>query len=267
MNTGQAIGGLLRRWRERRGLSQLALATRAEVSSKHISFVETGRTQPSRDMVLHLAELLDVPLRERNALLIAAGFAPAYEARGFEDPAMSAAREAVALVLRGHEPYPALAVDRHWTLLQMNRCVAPLLAGIAQALLTPPINVLRLSLHPEGLAPRILNLTAWRTHLLARLRQQIEVSADPALEALHAELTGYAAPSELPRAGRSSAPLIVVPMQLQSPRGTLSLMSTTTVFGTPVDVTLAELAIESFFPADAATGAILRALAEAGGVR
>src|SRR5687768_12776775 len=188
MNTPQLIGHLLREWRQRRRLSQLDFATEAEISSKHLSFLETGRSQPSRDMLLKLAELLDVPLRERNTLLIAAGFAPMFTERSLDDPALRAAREAVDLVLKGHEPYPALAIDRHWTMLAANRAVAPMLIGIPNALLQPPVNVLRLSLHPEGLAPRIVNLAQWRTHLLARLRRQIDVSADPALVALHDEL-------------------------------------------------------------------------------
>ena len=251
-----SIGSLVRKWRERRGLSQLALATRAEVSSKHVSFVETGRAQPSREMVLHLAELLDVPLRERNALLIAAGFAPVYEARALDDPALAPAREAVAAVLRGHEPYPALAVDRHWNLLSMNRSVAPFLEGIAPALLAPPLNVLRLSLHPDGLAPRVVNHTEWRAHLLARLRQQIDASGDAQLSALYDELTSYGTGDEKRPLSREAS--IVVPLRLRSARGVLSFLSTTTVFGTPIDITLAELAIESFFPADAATAALLR---------
>lgn len=252
-----SVGSLVRKWRARRGLSQLALATRAEVSSKHVSFVETGRAQPSREMVLRLAELLDVPLRERNALLIAAGFAPVYQARSLDDPALAPAREAVAAVLRGHEPFPALAVDRHWHLLSMNRSVAPLLEGTSPALLTPPINVLRLSLHPEGLAPRVVNLTEWRAHLLARLRQQIDASGDVQLSALQDELLSYGASTEKRHASREAS--IVVPLRLRTARGTLSFLSTTTVFGTPVDITLSELAIESFFPADAATAELLRA--------
>ena len=267
MSEVQPIGAMIRKWRERRGLSQLALAVRAEVSSKHVSFVETGRAQPSREMVLHLAELLDVPLRERNVLLVAAGFAPVYQARALDDPALAAARAAVAVVLRGHEPYPALAVDRYWNLLSQNRGVAPLLVGVTPALLKAPVNVLRLSLHPDGLAPRIANLAEWRTHLLLRLRQQIEASADARLSALHDELLGYASVEACGRttdAGKRGStraePGILVPLRLRSEHGLLSFMSTTTVFGTPVDITLAELAIESFFPADEHTSGILRTL-------
>ena len=172
------IGNHLREWRQRRRLSQLDLALEAEISTKHLSFLETGRAQPSRDMVLKLAEQLDVPLRERNVLLVSAGYAPVFPQRSLQDPALQAARKAVDLVLKGHEPYPALAVDRHWTLVAHNAAVPALLAGAAARLLQPPVNVLRLSLHPQGLAPRIENLAEWRAHLLARLRQQIDVTAD-----------------------------------------------------------------------------------------
>src|SRR5512134_3657524 len=188
----QPFGAHLRHWRQHRRLSQLDLAQEAEISTRHLSFVETGRSVPSREMVLRLAERLDVPLRERNAMLTAAGYAPMYRERPLDDPALSAARRAVDLVLKGHEPYPALAVDRHWNLLAHNRAVAPFLAGASPVLLAPPVNVLRLSLHPEGLAPRIANLAQWRAHLLARLHQQVAASADRTLAALLEELAGYA---------------------------------------------------------------------------
>ena len=180
MNTATAlpVGTLLRDWRLRRRLSQLDLAGEADISTRHLSFVETGRAAPSREMVLRLANRLDVPLRERNRLLVAAGFAPMYGERRLDEPAMAAARQAIDLVLKGHEPYPALAVDRHWTLVSYNRAVPLLMAGAAPALLQPPVNVLRLSLHPDGLAPRIVNLAAWRAHVLERLRQQIVASGD-----------------------------------------------------------------------------------------
>lgn len=252
-----SIGDHLRTWRQRRRLSQLDLALEAEISTRHLSFVETGRAQPSRDMVLHLAERLEVPLRERNRLLVAAGYAPVYPERSLDDPAMEAARRAVDLVLKGHEPYPALAVDRHWTLLSANGAVPPLLAGIGASLLEPPVNVLRLSLHPAGLSPRIANLAEWRTHLLARLRHQVEVTADPVLEELMNELRAYPAPSA-PKGAEADHAGVVVPLQLVTPSGILSFVSTTTVFGTPVDITLSELAVEAFFPADAATAEALR---------
>ena len=251
------IGSLLREWRQRRRLSQLELALDAEVSTRHLSCVETGRAQPSREMVMRLAARLEVPLRERNRLLTAAGFAPMYGERRLDDPALHAAREAVDQVLRGHEPYPALAVDRHWNLVSYNRAVPPLLAGVSAELLVPPVNVMQLSLHPQGLAPRILNLAQWREHAFARLRQQIAACADPQLEALLESLQRYPAPV------RRAAPIeaaMVVPLQIESPAGVLSLIGTTTVFGTPVDVTLSELALETFFPADETTATALRSL-------
>jgi transcriptional regulator with XRE-family HTH domain len=188
------VGRYLREWRQRRRMSQLDLALEAEISTRHLSFVETGKAQPSREMVLNLCDRLEVPLRERNTLLVAAGYAPVFPQRTLEDPALGQARAAVDLVLKGHEPYPALAIDRHWTMIAANRAVAPLLAGVQQALLAPPVNVLRLSLHPEGLAPRIANLAEWRAHLLERLRQQIEITADATLIALREELRGLPAP-------------------------------------------------------------------------
>ena len=257
--TLRPVGELLREWRQRRRLSQLDLACEAEISTRHLSFLETGRAQPSREMVLHLAERLDVPLRERNVLLAAAGYAPVYAERPLDDPAMHCARQAVQTLLRAHEPYPALAVDRHWQLLSANRSVQALMAGVDATLLEPPINVLRLSLHPRGLAPRILNLAQWRAHLLARLGQQVHASADPVLAALLRELSGYpAAAAQHPMDGATQS--VVVPLQLESPLGQLSLVSTTTVFGTPVDITLSELALETFFPADESTAQALRRL-------
>ncbi|MFO7277482.1 MAG: helix-turn-helix transcriptional regulator [Pseudomonadota bacterium] len=265
MNANTMVGELLRDWRRKRRLSQLELACAAEISTRHLSFLETGRSRPSREMILRLAERLAIPLRGRNALLVAAGFAPVYPERRLDDPALEPARRAIDLVLAGHEPYPALAVDRHWTLVAANRAVAPLLEGVATALVQPPVNVLRLSLHPEGLAPRIANLSEWRAHVLERLRQQIEATADDVLEALHAELAALPAPDGYrEEAGKAAAYAgVVVPMRLRTPAGVLSFFSTTTVFGTPVDVTLSELAIEAFFPADRATAEALRALADA----
>jgi transcriptional regulator with XRE-family HTH domain len=266
MTTIRPVGDHLREWRQRRRMSQLELALEAEISTKHLSFLETGRSQPSRDMVLHLAERLEVPLRERNVLLLEAGYAPVFGERPLGDPALQAARNAVDLVLQGHEPYPALAVDRHWTLVAANRAVTRLLAGAAAALLKPPVNVLRLSLHPDGLAPRIANLAEWRAHLIERLRRQVEASADATLGELLRELSAYPAP----RRPHSAAAAddrnyagVVVPLRLVVDGGVLSFFSTTTVFGTPVDITLAELALESFFPADAATAEALRRLAGA----
>ena len=257
----QPIGDLLRTWRQRRRLSQLDLANEAEVSARHVSFLETGKARPSREMLLRLAARLDVPLRDQNALLLAAGYAPVYQERSLDDGAMRAARAAVHLVLNGHEPNPALAIDRHWTLVAANRSLSPLLAGASPELVRPPVNVLRLSLHPDGLAPRIANLAQWRAHALERLRRQIEISADPVLVDLLKELSVYPTPADaLPPPAKDDAG-VVVPLRLQSELGLLSFLTTTTIFGTPVDVTLAELAIESFFPADAATAEIVRRLA------
>jgi transcriptional regulator with XRE-family HTH domain len=256
------FGEHLRHWRLRRRMSQLELASEADISTRHLSFVETGRSTPSREMVLRLAERLDVPLRERNALLVAAGYAPMYRERPLDDPALSAAREAVQCILRSHEPYPALAVDRHWNLLAANAMVSHLLAGVDAALLQPPVNVLRLSLHPQGVAPRIVNLGQWRHHLFERLRQQIQATGDPVLQALEAELRSYPVPPEAESPHLAGEVLgIAMPLQLRTPRGVLSFISTMTVFGTPVDITLQELALETFFPADEATGDALRALA------
>ena len=185
---------MLREWRQRRRKSQLALACEADISTRHLSFIETGRSQPSREMVLHLAEQLDVPLRERNVLLTAAGFAPSFSARRLDEPALAEARRAVEWILRAHEPYPALALDAHWNLLASNQAVPPLMAGADPELLRAPVNVMRLSLHPKGLAPRIANLAEWRAHLLARLQHQIDATADPFLLDLMAELRGYPTP-------------------------------------------------------------------------
>lgn len=257
------FGAHLRHWRTHRRLSQLDLAQEADVSTRHLSYVETGRAAPSREMVLRLAERLEVPLRERNALLVAAGFAPMYRQRSLDDPAMAAARRAVDLVLKGHEPFPALAVDRHWNLVAHNALVPMLMEGAAPELLRAPINVLRLSLHPEGVAPRIANLAQWRTHLLERLQQQIAATGDDTLRALHDELAAYPAPkvSHDAKAIDTALSAVAVPFQLVTPNGVLSFISTITIFGTPVDVTLQELAVESFFPADAQTAAALTALA------
>lgn len=262
-----SIGALLRDWRQQRRFSQLDLALEAEISQKHLSFIESGRSQPSREMVLLLAEHLAVPLRERNALLLAAGYAPIYPERPLDDPALKAARGAIDLILKGHEPYPALAIDRHWTLLAANGAVTRLLGLVTHAeLLRPPVNVLRLSLHPDGLAPFIVNFREWRGHLLARLGQQVRATADGTLGALLSELSAYPYAEAAAKAHRETdhEAGIAVPMQLRLGETVLSLISTTTVFGTPVDITLSELALETFFPADAATAETLHALALAG---
>jgi transcriptional regulator with XRE-family HTH domain len=261
------IGGLLRAWRERRRLSQMALALEAEISTRHLSFLETGRAQPSREMVLRLAEHLRVPLREQNALLLAAGFAPQYPQRPLADESLRSARDMVQRVLDGHAPYPALAIDRYWNLQAANRAVMPLLAGVDATLLEPPVNVLRLSLLPHGLAPRIVNFPEWRTHLLARLRHEAELTADAQLRALLEELSGTETATR--RANHAKVALktslgqqLAVPLILETPLGRLRFISTTMVFGSAVDVTLSELAIESFFPADQATAEALTRLDE-----
>lgn len=256
------VGTQLREWRQRRRLSQLDLASRAEVSTRHLSFLETGRSLPSREMVLRLADRLDVPLRERNMLLTAAGYAPLYREHALTDPEMRAPALAVECVLRAHEPFPALAVDRHWHMVAANRIVSLLMADLAPAMLQPPVNVLRLSLHPDGLAPRIVNLGAWRAHLLHRLRRQALSSGDPVLVALADEL--HALP---PLPGEQTAapvadPGVYVPLRLRTTTVELNLISVITVFGTPTDITLSELALETFFPADEDTANALRRLAE-----
>jgi transcriptional regulator with XRE-family HTH domain len=258
-----SAGSLIREWRTRRRMSQLDLAMDAEISQRHLSFVESGRAAPSRDMVLHLAEQLSIPLRQRNQLLLAAGFAPSFSERSLNDATLAPAMAAVEIVLKGHEPFPALAVDRHWNLVSANAAIGPFLADVIDAsLLTPPVNVLRLSLHPGGIAPRIVNLAEWRAHLLDRLKHQNDASGDPVLVELERELRTY--PSGL-KSGRP-APVepnaIVHPLRLAHGDAVLSFISTITVFGTPLDVTLSELAIESFFPADEQTRTVLVRLAK-----
>jgi transcriptional regulator with XRE-family HTH domain len=253
------VGQLLRRWRDQRRLSQLELALEADVSTRHLSFLETGRSQPSREMVVRLAEHLDVPLRERNDLLLAAGFAPAYAETEMDDARMTVVRAAVRQVLAGHEPFPALVVDRHWEMLEANAGVAFLLDGVAPEQLAPPVNALRLSLHPDGLAPRIVNLAEWRAHILDRLRRQVVATADPQLATLLAELRAY--PGDDPSAGHPvpGREDIIVPLRLRHDGGELAFMSIVSTFGTPLDITVQELSIEAFFPADAHTAAVLRA--------
>lgn len=262
--TPAPFGERLRQWRQKRRLSQLDLALQAEVSTRHLSCVETGRASPSREMVLRLAERLQLPPRERNALLVAAGYAPMYRERALDDPAMAAARAAVQRILDAHEPWPALAMDRHWNLVMHNRLVPPLLQGVAPALLEPPVNVLRLSLHPQGLAPRIHNLPQWREHLLERLRQQVAATGDAALGRLADELRdlpeGASGPAADALPGEHLG--VLMPFRFDTSAGVLDLISTTTVFGTAVDITLQELALETFFPANEATAERLRALAD-----
>jgi transcriptional regulator with XRE-family HTH domain len=246
-------GDLIREWRQRRRLSQLDLAIAANVSSRHLSFVETGRSRPTSEMILHLAEHLDVPLRDRNALLLAGGFAPAYPERGLAEPELQAVRNALKRVLDGHEPYPAAVVNRWWELVDANAGIALFTGGVSPKLLEPPVNVLRLSLHPDGMAPRIANLPEWRAHLLARLHRQAETTGDQRLAALHEELAAYPGG----RAGTPGPADVVVPLRYRTPQTELSFLSITAVIGTPMDVTVEELAIESFYPADAQTAKAL----------
>lgn len=261
-STQESCGDLLRTFRKRRRLSQLELALGAELSQRHLSFLESGRALPSREMILRLTRFLGVGPRERNQLLTAAGYAPVHRERSLDDPALAPARRAVELVLEAYRPFPALAVDRHWQLLMANAPARLLLAGAAAHLLVPPINVLRLSLAPDGLASRIVNLPAWREHVLSRLRRQVEAAPDAKLRALLVELEGYPhGRADDPQLGEQrDLAGVAVPLQLRSELGVLSFLATTTVFGTPLDLTLSELVIEAFLPADEATVSALRAV-------
>jgi len=244
------LGTLLRDWRQRRRLSQLDLAIEAGVSARHLSFLETGRSKPSREMVLHLSDQLEVPLRDRNSLLLAAGFAPAFEERPIDAPEMAPVREALDRVLAGHEPYPAVVVDRWWNLAAANSSIATFTAAVPEHLMLPPVNVLRVSLHPDGMASRILNYGEWRAHLLERLHRQVAITADDRLAELYAEISQY--PGETAEIHAPGGE-IAVPLRWDAGDRELAFFSTIATFGTAVDITLAELAIEAFFPADQAT--------------
>ena len=250
------VGETLREWRRRRRRSQMDLALDAGISTRHLSFVETGRSRPSAALILRLAEQLDVPLRDRNGMLLAAGYAPVYGEREYDDPELAPVRDAIARVLAGHEPYPAVAVDRQWEVVAMNAAIGVLIGEAAPELLEPPVNALRLALHPEGMAPRVLNLAEWRTHLLERLDRQIAATADPGLRTLREELLSYPAPED-EHAGPADD--IVTPLRLRVPDGgELAFISTIATFGTASDITVSGLAVESFFPADATTAERLR---------
>jgi transcriptional regulator with XRE-family HTH domain len=255
-----SAGALLREWRQRRNLSQLEVAMRSAVSARHLSFIETGRARPSREMVLHLAERLDVPLRERNHLLLAAGFAPVFGERSLDEKEMAPIRAALERFLAAHEPYPAVVVDRHWNIVSENRGVAYVTRGVAAELLAPPANALRIALHPDGMAPRISNLAEWSGYLLGRLRREIEVTRDPELESLYEELVAY--PGVTAEHGRANPPppndiLLMHELHLEGTQ--LALFSTLTTFGTARDLTLAELTIEAFYPANRQTAKALTA--------
>jgi transcriptional regulator with XRE-family HTH domain len=243
------VGELLRQWRHRRRLSQLDLAIAADVSARHVSLVETGKSRPSAAMVLRLAAHLDVPLRDRNRLLLAAGFAPRYAERPLDDGALSAARNAVERVLRAHEPYPALAFDRRWNIIMMNRAVDPFLAEVDPELLRPPVNLLRLGLDPRGLARLVVNLADVRAVFRSRIRRQLTAAPDPGLAALYEELL---------EPGSEDAPAgsdVMIHMIVRHGGRELRLFSTITTFGTPTDITLDEVAIESYYPADTESAA------------
>lgn len=257
----QGVGPLLRAWRERRRVSQLELALRADSSARHISFIETGRSRPSEEMVLRLAEHLDVPVRERNALLLAAGYAPHYPETPLDDPTLEALREGLQRLILGYEPYPALIVDRMYTVVAANRGITMLLDGVDPGLLEPPLNAMRLTLHPGGLAPRIRNLREWRGHLLHQMERQIALHRSPELRALYDEVAAYPVPETA--GGEEPAepvPYFALPLRIEHEGRTLSFVSSISTFNTPMDVTVAELAIETFLPADPATVKYLHSL-------
>lgn len=249
------IGTLLREWRERRRLSQLDLATQAEISTRHLSFVETGRSRPTPQMIVRLTEHLEVPLRERNLLLLAGGYAPAYPQHCLDDPELAGVRNALRLILDAHAPYPALVLDRWWNMIEGNTAVAALLDNCAPHLLEPPVNVLRLTLHPDGLASHITNLAQWRGHLLERVAHRVRVTGDETLESLLAEMRTYPGGST-PVSGDE----VVLPMRLQTRYGELSMFTITAAVETAADVTVHELVIESFYPTDRATAEVLHRL-------
>ncbi|MFE4798585.1 helix-turn-helix domain-containing protein [Streptomyces sp. NPDC056708] len=280
LDTG--VGPLLRSWREQRRISQLELALRADSSARHISFIETGRSRPSEDMILRLAEHLDIPVRERNALLVVAGYAPRYAQTALDDPALGALREGMERLLQGYDPYPALVVDGMYNVVAANRGIAMLLEGVAGHLLAPPLNAMRLTLHPEGLAPRIRNLREWRADLLAQMERQIALARSAELRELYEEVAGYPAPvgsdraegagtagssggagslvGENAGAGPASSLPFALPLHIEHGGQVLSFVSSIATFNTPMDVTVAELAIETFLPADRATADHLRSL-------
>jgi transcriptional regulator with XRE-family HTH domain len=257
VSTPPTAGALLREWRQRRRLSQLDVAARSAVSARHLSFIENGRSRPSREMVLHLAQRLDVPLRERNRLLLAAGYAPGFSEHSLDERDMAPVREALERLLRAHEPYPALVVDRRWNIVTATRGVDFVVRGVAPELLAPPANALRIALHPDGLAPRISNFGQWSASLLARLRREMEVAPDSDLTALYEELAGFPGVNPTPELDGTVADGIMLVHTLELEDAKLTLFSTVTTFGTARDVTLAELTIESFFPADPASAATL----------
>jgi transcriptional regulator with XRE-family HTH domain len=255
------VGPLLREWRQRRRCSQMELALEAGVSARHISFLETGRSNPSREMVIGLAANLELPLRDRNELLIAAGFAPEYRELAYEDPGLEPVRTAIDQVLAAQEPFPALVVDRQWELVNANRALGLMTEGVAPHLLEAPANAMRIALHPEGMAPRVLNFAEWRRHVLHRIDRQARLTGEAAMAELHDELAALGPPGG-DDAGAHDDHDVFIPLRMRGLDGEeLSFFSTVATFGTAVDVTVAELSIESFFPADATTAAACRAYA------
>ncbi|WP_328691275.1 helix-turn-helix transcriptional regulator [Streptomyces caniferus] len=257
--TTTGVGALLREWRDRRRISQLELALRADSSARHISFIETGRSRPSQEMVLRLADHLDVPVRERNALLIAAGYAPTFPETPLDDPSMAALRSGMERLLTGYEPFPALVVDGTYDVQAANRGITMLMEGLAPDLLRPPLNAMRLTMHPDGLAPRIRNYREWRSHLLAQMERQLALMRSSPLRALYDEVSAY----PLPPGGRETAAFgehapFALPMMIEHHDTVLSFISTIATFNTPMDVTVSELAVETFLPADPETAAYLR---------
>ncbi|MEU3175984.1 helix-turn-helix transcriptional regulator [Streptomyces sp. NPDC007000] len=263
----ESVGPLLRAWREQRRISQLELALRADSSARHISFVETGRSRPSEEMVLRLAEHLDVPVRERNALLLAAGYAPRFPETPLDDPALEALREGIERLIAGYEPYPALVVDAMYDVVAANRGIMMLFDGVPESLLVPPLNAVRLTLHPRGLAPRIRNLREWRGHLLEQMERQIALRRSAPLRALYEEVAAFPVPEPEPDStegagaadGEESASVtyFALPMRIEHEGRILSFVSSISTFNTPMDVTVAELAVETLLPADPATAKYL----------
>ncbi|MGW0464962.1 helix-turn-helix domain-containing protein [Streptomyces sp. NPDC003027] len=262
--TDTGVGPLLRGWREQRRLSQLELALRADSSARHISFIETGRSRPSEEMILRLADHLEVPVRERNALLLAAGYAPRFTESALDGPRLESLREGIGRLLAGYDPFPALVVDGSYTVVAANHGIGLLMAGLPEHLLTPPMNAMRITLHPEGLAPRIRNLREWRGHLLDQMERQIGLARSEALRTLYEEVAAYPLPEGSgdpeDREDPEPYPYFALPMRIEHDGRVLSFVSSISTFNTPMDVTVAELAIETFLPADPETVAYLRSL-------
>lgn len=253
------VGDLLREWRQRRRLSQMDLSNEAEVSARHLSFVETGRSKPSRELLLHLAEHLEVPLRDRNGMLLAAGYAPVYKETALDAETMRPVRAALDKILTSHEPYPAVIVDRRWDLVSANDAALGILTeDVDPALLQPPVNAMRVSLHPDGLAKRIRNFDEYSAHLITRVHRQAAMAGDPKLDQLLAELKNYPDVSEASTLAVDPADLLFAPLVISSHGRELTFFSTLATFGTALDITMAELAIESFYPGNRETEAVLR---------